>query len=138
MAVPKIPHRVLLIEDGAAPLDGMLDGAYKHVADQGLGQEFDCSRLHGLDRHRYIAVARDEDDGHVNPVQSDALLQFQTIKVGKSQVEYQATRGSDAGTVQKILRGCECLRLPACGVDQQFQRLAYRDVVVNDEYNWCC
>jgi hypothetical protein len=27
MAIPKVPHRVFLIKDGAASLDGMLDGA---------------------------------------------------------------------------------------------------------------
>ena len=135
MAVPKLPHRRLLDQGGAAPLDGILDGAHKHVTGQWLRQELDCSRLHGPDRHRHIAVARDEDDGHVNPVRSDALLQFETIKVRKTQVEYQAARGSDPWAVQKLLRGRECLWLPACGVDQQFQRLAHRDVVVNDEYD---
>src|SRR4029079_11620285 len=38
---------------------------------------------------------------------------------------------------QKRLRGWEGFRLPACGVDQQFQRGAHRDVVVNDEYDGC-
>ena len=89
------------------------------------------------DRHRYVAVARDEDDGHVSPVRSDALLQFETIKVRKTEVEYQAAWGNDPWTVQELLRGRECLRLPPCGVDQQFQRLAHRDVVVDDEYDWC-
>src|SRR4051812_25553799 len=98
MTVPKIPYRVLLIKDGAAPLDGMLDGAYKHVPHQRLRQELDCSCLHGLDRHRDIAVAGNEDDGQVDPVESDALLQLETIKVRKTHVEYQAARGSNRWT----------------------------------------
>ena len=69
----------------------------QHVIVEWLRQELDRSRLHGLDRHRHVAVARDEDDRHVNPIGGDALLQFETIEVRKINVKYQAARNEDSG-----------------------------------------
>src|SRR6476620_661723 len=104
MTVAKLSHGVLVMDHGAAPLDGTLDGADKHGTGQRLRQELHCPRLHRADRDRYVAVARNEDDGHVSPVRSDSLLQFETIKVRKTEVEYQAAWGNDPWTVQELLR----------------------------------
>jgi hypothetical protein len=52
----------------------------QHVIIEWLRQEFDSPRLHGLDRHGHVAVARDEDDRHVRPFDGDALLQIETIE----------------------------------------------------------
>src|ERR1700737_3059459 len=122
---------------GAAAFDGIVDCAQQRVPAEWLCQEIDSSRLHGLDRHRHVAVTRDEDDRHVNPIDSDALLQIETTEVWKSNVKYQAARSQDSWASEEFLCGRECLRLPACGADQQFQRFAHRDVVVNNEHDWC-
>ena len=119
-----------------AALDGVPDGAQQHLVAEWLGQELDRSRLHGLDRHRHVAVTGDEDDRHVNPIGGDALLQIETVEVRKSNVKHQAARSKDSWAGQEFLRGRECLRLPACAADQQFQRFAHRDVVVNNEHDW--
>ena len=102
-----------------------------------LCQELDRSRLHRADRHGHVAVTREEDDGHVAPLRRDALLQLETIEVRKAHVEDQAARSNGSRVVQELVRGRKGRRLPARGVDQQFQRLAYRYVVVHDEYGWC-
>jgi hypothetical protein len=120
-----------------AALYGVPDGAQQHLVAEWLGQELDRSRLHGLDRHRHVAVARDEDDGHVDPIGSDAFLQIETIEVRKRNVKYQAARGKESWAGEEFLCGGESLRLPACAADQQFQRFAHRDVVVNNEHDWC-
>src|SRR3954447_15150635 len=121
MTGSKLPHRLLVLKDDAAPLDGMMDRAHEDVTDEWLRQEIDWPRLHGPHRHRHIAVARDEDDGHLNPVRSDTLLQLETIKVRKTHVEYEAARADDQRAAQELLGGRERLGSPPCGLDQQFQ-----------------
>ena len=37
--------------------------------------------------------------------------------------------------IEKALRGFEHVRLPACFLEQQLQRFAHRDVVVDDEHD---
>jgi hypothetical protein len=61
--------------------------AFNSTTAERFRQELDGARLHGLDR-RHVAVTRDEDDRHVNPVDGNALLQFETIDVRKSHVKY--------------------------------------------------
>jgi hypothetical protein len=56
-------------------LEGGADGGQQDVITEWLCQEFDCPRLHGLDRHGHIAVAGDENDGHIRPIASDQLLE---------------------------------------------------------------
>jgi hypothetical protein len=119
----------LVIKCGLAALDRVLDRVQQHVVAEWLRQELDSSRLHGLDRHRHVAETGDQDDRHVNPIHSDALLQIKTIEVRKRNVKYQAARNNDSWARQEFPRRRECLRLPACVADQQFQRFAHRDVV---------
>ena len=65
----------------------------------------------------------------------DALLQVEAVEVRKRDIEHQAARSEDARAGEELLRGREGLRLPACASDQQLQRFAHRDVVVNDEHD---
>src|SRR5208283_6065733 len=83
----------------------------------------------------YIGVPRDEDDGHVNSIGSDAHLQIEAIEVRKLNVKYQATRGEDSGTSQELLCGSECFHLAACALDQQFERFSDRDIVIHNEHD---
>src|ERR1700682_4561446 len=99
---------------GLAALDGVPDGTQKCVVAERFRQELDGSRLHGPDRHWHVAVTRDEDDRHVNPIDRDASLKIETIEVGKSNVKYQAARRKDSRASEEFLCGRECLRLPAC------------------------
>src|SRR5690349_24126399 len=82
-------------------------------------------------------MTRDEDDGHVRPISGDALLQLETVEARERHVEDQAARSTDAGASEEFLRGCEQLRLPTGVADQQVQRFAHRDIVVDDEHDWC-
>src|SRR4051812_40112060 len=92
MTVPQVAHRLLAAKRGSTSLDGLLDCADERVAGQRLRQKLDSSSFHGLHRHRYITVARYENDRHIEPVSRDALLQFETINIGKAHIEHQAAR----------------------------------------------
>src|SRR5580704_6180592 len=137
VTIPQRPYLRLVSKCSLAALDGVPDGAQQHVVPEWLRQELDSSCLHGLDRRRHVAVARDEDNRHVKPIDSDALLQIETIEVRKSNVKYQATRNKDSWASEEFFCGRECLRLPACEANQRFQRFAHRDVVVDNEHYWC-
>ena len=121
----------------AAPFDSLPDRVQQHVVIEWLRQEFDSARLHSLHRHEYIPMARNEDDRHVGPLARDALLQVETIEAGKRYVKNEAAGNKGSWMRKEFLRRRECLRLPAFAADQQFQRFAHGDVVVNDENNRC-
>src|SRR5712664_2500443 len=137
VSVSERPYLRLATKCGLAALDGVSDGTQQHVIAEWLRQELDSARLHGLDGHRYVTVTRNEDDRHVGPIAGDAFLQIETIETWKRNVKYEAARNKDSWAAEKFLRGREYFRLPAFAANQQLQRLAYGDVVVNDEHDWC-
>ena len=118
----------------AAALDRLPDGRQQHLIAEWLGQELHCPSLHRLHRGRHVAITGDEDDRHIRPI-DDALLEIETIEVGKCHVENQAARTVDARTFEELLRRREGLGLPAAGENQQLQRFPHRYIVVNNEHN---
>jgi len=131
------PALRLLPQRCIAALDRGADRAQQHLVSEWLRQELHRARLHGLNRHRHVAVTRDEDDWHVDPVDRHPLLQIETVEVRKIDVQYQAAWSDDSWTLQEFLRGRKGLWLPARTADQQFQRFTHRNVVVYDEYDGC-
>ena len=75
--------------------DGLLDGMQQHIAPEWLGQELHCASLHRPHCGRHVAVTRDEDDRDIRPI-DNALLEIETIEVGKRHIENQAARNLDA------------------------------------------
>jgi hypothetical protein len=84
--------------------EGSPDGAQQRILTEWLRQEFDSPRLHGLNRHGHVAVASDEDDRHVSPFDSDALLQFETVEAWKRKIQHQAARNESSWTGKEFLR----------------------------------
>jgi len=80
-------------------LDGVADGGQEHVVVEWLGQEFDRSCLHGLDRHGNIAMARDENDGRIDPIGGD--------KPGGSNIAFALVQGVtfETGVIEVDLKG---------------------------------
>src|SRR5262249_44825494 len=119
----------------AAALDRITYGIQEGFIAEGLCKELDSSSLHGLDAGRHVAIARDEDDRHLWPIRSDVLLKIETVEVGERKVENQAAWRHDARLRQKLLGGRESPDLPTHTADQRLQRLAHRDVVIDDEHD---
>jgi len=115
---------------------GMPNGLQKHIVVEWLGQELRSARLHGLHRHRHITVSRDKDDWHVVAIDGDALLQLAAVKGRKRNVEYEAARNKHSRASEKHLCRLECLGLPPLGADEQLERSAHRDVIVDNEHDW--
>src|SRR2546423_15629874 len=78
----------------AAALDGLTDGIPQHLIAERLGQELHRASLHRLHGGRHVAITGDEDDRHVCPI-DDALLEIETVEVGKRYIENQAARTLD-------------------------------------------
>lgn len=76
----------------------------------------------------------DEDDGHVGAL-GELPLQLETVQSWQRDVEHEAARDRGARVDQELLRRCERLGPPPLGSNQVFQRLAHRDVEVDDEDN---
>ena len=134
--VPYPPYFCLATNNDLAALDGVSDGTQQCVIAKWLRQELDSASLHCLDGHWYVTVTRNEDDRHIDPIAGHAFLQIEPIETWKRNVKYEAARNKDSWAAEKLLCGCECVRLPALAENQQLQRLAYGDVVVNHEYDW--
>src|SRR5579864_1956139 len=137
VTVPERPYLRLATKCGLAALDGVSDSTQQHIIAEGLRQELDSACLHGLDGHRYVTVTRNEDDRHVDPIAGDAFLQIEAIETWEGHVKYEAARNEDSCAAEKFLCGREYFWLPAFAANQQLQRLAYGDVVVNHEHDWC-
>src|SRR5258708_5322747 len=124
-----------MIKRISATFEGQPDCTQQCGVIEWLRQELDGSRLHGLNSYRDVAKTRNEDDRHVRPVDCDALLQIEAVETRKSNVENQTARDMDSWARQEVLCGLESFWLPTCVADQQFERLAHRYVVVNDEHD---
>jgi hypothetical protein len=90
------------------------------------------ARLHRPYAHRHVAVAGDEDDRHVGPL-GELLLQLEAVESRQRHVEDEAAGNSGARAGEKGLRRRKHLGVPTSGLDQQLQRFAHRDVIVDDE-----
>ena len=74
--------------------------------------------------------------GAVTPALSGSapILQVEAVEIGQREIENEAARRSDATpTRQKLLSSDENLDLRTGDADLLLKRLAYRDVVVDDE-----
>jgi hypothetical protein len=69
------------------------------------------------------------------PFHRKTFLQIETIESGKGNVQHQATWNSYGWAAEKFLRGNERLHIEALMAKQELERLANRDVIIDDEDN---
>jgi hypothetical protein len=115
--------------DLAASIDCLVDSIEQYGIAEGLRQKFNRSRLHRLHRRRHVAVAGDEDDRHFDAI-GETLLDVETMEIGKSHIEDQTMRHVNARMREELVRGSKRLGVPAGRANQQLERLADRDIVV--------
>src|SRR5262249_23318003 len=121
------------LECAATAFEGTADRLQQHLIAEWLRQELNGSGLHRSNARSDVAVPADEDDWHIRPIDHDTFLKIQTADVREGDVEYHAARNQCSGTNKEFLRRREGLDLPTCRLNQQFQRLTHRNVVVDDE-----
>jgi hypothetical protein len=107
------------------------------LGEKRFRQELDRSGFRGPNARRYVTMAGDKDDRHVCAIAGNALLKLETIEVRQAHVEYQTARAGRSRPREKLLRGSEYFRLPAGVIEEELERLAYRNVVINNENDGC-
>src|SRR5215472_10227091 len=81
-----------LAERRPAALERSSDRREQHVIVEWLGEELDGSGFHRANRPRNVAVAGQEDDGHLAAIPGDPLLQLETVQPRQLDVQNQTVR----------------------------------------------
>ena len=118
-------------------LEGPLDAIDEILIAEGLLQEVEGALLHGLDRHRDVTVAGDEDDRNDGATQVELLLQLEPAHAGHAHVEHQATRLARLVGLEELARRGEGARREADGFQQETQGVTHAFIVVHDEDRGC-
>src|SRR5215470_17235291 len=114
--VPDRDHLGLATERSPTAFDRILYDVQNDFAPERLGQEFEGSCLHRLNRGRYIAVASNENDGHIDPIHH-SFLHIETAQVRKLNIQNQTARSRDSRTSQEIFGRSESLSSPTGATD---------------------
>src|ERR1700679_823958 len=114
---------------------GLTDGAQQYILAEWFREEFDGARLHSLHGLGHIAVAGYKNNRHVIPVHTDVLLQLEAIKPRERNVKNETAGDRDSRMIEKFLCRREGQRTPTFGANQEFQRFANRNIVVNNEHD---
>src|SRR6202021_942919 len=105
----------------------------QYLVIERLGQKFSCTCFHCSDRRRNIAESRYEYDRCRVFLFTYALLNVKTAEIWEIDVEDQAVRGNGWQSCQKLLCRFEQCRVPTLVLNQEFQGLANRDIIINND-----
>ncbi len=114
------PHFSVESSHDVTLFDPMLDCFQQLLFSEGLGQERNCSGLHGPNRHRDVAMASDKYNREIDLPGGELLLKVRPAYSGESKIEDQTSRcvGTLAG--EKFLR---CSKSPGPKVNRSQQSL---------------
>ena len=118
VAVPKIAHRHFAVQCHAAAFEAFAYHPEQHFIADRLDQEIDSPGFHRFYRRWNISVAGNEDDRHLGALARDYLLRFESIQVGKREVEDETARDKRPRSTEEFAGRPECLRLPAFAPNQ--------------------
>src|ERR1700749_679273 len=105
-------HLRFTIQRHAAAVKRLPDRMEQFSVLKWLEQKFHGACLHRLDRHGYVTVARNKNNRHAGPVQSNTLLQIKAICVRQRNIEYEAVWSGRPGSGKKVTCARKYLRLP--------------------------
>jgi hypothetical protein len=119
----------ILIEGGA-------NRGEQGLVRDGLLQEVDRTPLHGADASLNVGPAADEDDGHLEPVLQQQVLEVETAQARHAKVDDQA-RGVVRGVIRReeVLGGPEADDLESLASEKPAQGGSNRGFVVDDVYD---
>src|SRR5579862_3920934 len=87
------------------PLECLVNGVQQILVPKRLRKEFHRTRFQGSDRHGYVAVGRNKNDGNLQADICQLALEIESTHLGQPYVQDQATRARDPLLVQKLMGG---------------------------------
>src|ERR1700722_3480896 len=128
----------VVLPPGTIAREAELNGVQEVLIAEGLGQELDGAALHGLHRHRNVAVPGDEDDREVPAGRGELALKIKAALLWKPDIEHQA-----GGTIRRV--GCKevgdgrkQLGIQAYRSQQTRDRRSHIGIVVDDQNGRVC
>src|SRR5216684_9029943 len=99
----------LLLARHPVAIQSLVDRIQQVLIPEGLGQELYRTGFHGLNRHRNISMASDENNGNADARISQLALKVQTVDSRKSHIQNQAIWAVLAFAAKELLRRPEAL-----------------------------
>src|SRR4029077_4243719 len=96
-------HLGLLLSRGAVTLEGLLNRVQEILVPERFRQKFHGTRLQRLDRHRNVAMGRNEDDGNLHADLRQVALEIESTQLRQSYVENQTTGATGELLPKKVL-----------------------------------
>ena len=113
--------------------ESALDAGEQFAAADRLLDEVRSARLHGLDRHRHVAVAGDHDGRQPMARIGEPLQQFEPVHSGQVGIDQEACFAAWTIGLEERLASRIILDGPAVFLEHGANRLAHVVVVVDDE-----
>ncbi len=110
---------------------GFLHSVQKIIGIDGFSEKLECTLLHRSDRHRDIAVSRQEDNGDFLLFPAEFPLQFKTIQVRQFDIENKASRRIGIRPGEKFQGCAKCLHPYPFDLQQPFDGLADGRIVID-------
>src|SRR5215472_11284711 len=110
------------------------DGVEHVLITKGLRQEIDGTRLHGLDRHRNVAMPGHEYDRDLTIGPGKLGLKFQTAHAGQAHIQDDTGLDLRGFSLQERGRRVEELRLKTDRSEQCPERFPHRWIVVDHQH----
>src|SRR2546425_5708006 len=117
----------------AVAVNRLLNGVQQLLVTEGLREKFHRPGLHGLHRHRHVAMTRDEDDRDRGSRLGEFALEIEATQPGQAHIEDEAPGPIRTLAPQELLRRPERLDPEPDRRDQAPGRFANRPIVVDDE-----
>jgi hypothetical protein len=115
-------------------LKSLLNRIQQILVPKRLCQKFDRTRLQSPDRHGYIAMCGNKDDGNRYAELSQHALKIQSAHLGQSYVQNQATRVGRPLLAQKLLPGREGFCAKSNRLDEILDGPAHPTIVIDDKH----
>jgi hypothetical protein len=128
------PQGGLFADPLAAAVERRRYRGQEFVGAEGLGEEFYGAGLHRPDGHRHVAIAGDENNGHLGTGVRDADLQVEAAQIGQAHIQHKAVEPGRGRGGEDGFGGVEGPRFPARRSDQALHRLPHRHVVIDDKH----
>jgi hypothetical protein len=118
------------------PLDRLLDAVQESLVTERLLDKVDGTGLHGVNRHFYVSMACDKNNGEHGLQGRQPCLQLNPAHVGHANIKNQATCSVGIICLEKFACGTVGFRRISNRFHEHAKAVSHRFVIIHDEYRW--